>query len=203
MRRKRWQRVRRVMSILVLFFWFNWEWNGARLHCCSSPVWGVFNRRHLKWLELYSHINVHVRMSRSIFSQPLLARTWCNGFFFPRHCEGSDLESSKWFRPINYQSRFVYVGIQLPQSFLLPTKTARHFLFTPKEESISCLTYSTKKTFICRLSSECNLRIATDKKTKSEHTSIPQIPIPPSYTETPDKYYSSFPTPSPNPSTPP
>lgn len=50
-RRKRWQRVRRVMSILVLFFWFNWKWNGARLLCCSSPVWDVFNGRHLKWLE--------------------------------------------------------------------------------------------------------------------------------------------------------
>lgn len=64
--------------------------------------------------------------------------------------------------------------------------------------------YSTKKNFFLLSFVRWNLRIATDKK---QSRIIPQyLKSPPTQfyrPETPNKYYSSFPTPSPNPSTPP
>lgn len=164
---------------------------------------GWFQRAtFLKWLEQSEVRFSYCTYYRSVFSQPLLARTWRAGvtaFVFPRHCEGSDLESSKWFRSIIHHDLHRYPtppNLSYDQRTLPVTFHSRR---RPKEESISCLYISYKKNFHLPSFVRCNLRIA------SEHTSQ-YLKSPPTQfyrPENPNKYYSSFPTPSPNPSTPP
>lgn len=65
-RRKRWQRGRRIMSILFLLFGFDWEWNGVRLLRRSSPVWHILNVSHYNWVELSKDRSmIHGYQSRS------------------------------------------------------------------------------------------------------------------------------------------